>query len=290
MNSDVDATSATCEAGDGHRRLFLKLFLVWLAVNVVVWFAPGLWESGQQTLANWRIAQMASHYETRGVALAEQAKATLPYLFFRPTLKANEKAPLIVVLHGSGERGNDCRAQLRTVGTFLVEPSFQSSQPCFVMAPQCPENLRWQSSGPIDVKGAFGGIIDEVVLTEAVDVSRIYLMGYSMGAFGCWHYLSETPDRFAGCIAVAGGGDPDAAAAVARTPVWAIHGKNDVVVPAESSREMVDAVIAAGGHAKLTILEKVGHGSFQVVKRTPNPYLKWLLQQRRIEGPGDEKS
>ncbi|KLU02183.1 hypothetical protein RISK_005249 [Rhodopirellula islandica] len=123
------------------------------------------------------------------------------------------------------------------------------------------------------------GIIMELVESEAVDESRIYLVGYSMGAYGCWHYLAEMPDRFAGCIAVAGGGDPSAADAIARTPVWAIHGENDGVVPPEQSQEMVDAALAANGKAKLTILENVGHNSFQVVRQPSNKYLEWLFKQ-----------
>ncbi|MFG0261791.1 MAG: alpha/beta fold hydrolase [Novipirellula sp. JB048] len=198
----------------------------------------------------------------------------------------DREAPLLLVLHGSGERGEDCRRQLATAGTFLVEPAFQASHPCFVVAPQCPENLNWQSTGSMDVQHAVTEILDELVGTESVDESRIYLIGYSMGAYGCWHYLATMPDRFAGCIAVAGGGDPDTAAAVAETPVWAIHGENDTVVSPAQSQRMVDAVVGAGGDARLTLLQNVDHGSFGVVKQTPNDYLQWLFKQQRSGGGG----
>lgn len=270
----------------GRRHVLAKRFALWLTANVLLWFAPNLWDWGRNAVSDWRLRYEASFYETRVSRDHDIGNLQLPYLFFRPDLNAEQKAPLVVVLHGSGERGKDGRSQLKAVGTFLVRPSFQSIHPCFVVAPQCPKDLNWHSRGSADVPGAVLGIIDDLIANETVDPSRVYLCGYSMGAFGCWHYLGAMPGRFAGCLAIAGGGNPEDADAIAHTPVWAIHGEDDPVIDVQQSRQMVDAVNSAGGNAKLTILKQCGHHSFQVVKQRPKAYLNWLFDQ----GLGKQKT
>lgn len=289
MSSIVDANESEASGSpQNNRLLFMKLFTLWLGTNVLLWFAPGLWKAGKQSLFDWRRERDADHYETRVFDDGDSSSPRLPYLFFRPDHPANRKAPLVLILHGSGERGEDCRAQLATVGTFLVEAAVQVSQPCFVVAPQCPVKLNWQSEGGLDVTKAVDELLNELINTETIDASRVYLIGYSMGAYGCWHYGASMPDRFAGCIAVAGGGDPDSAARIVGTPFWAIHGENDTVVDPKQSQQMVDAVNEAGGDARLTILEGVGHNSFQVVRQTPNAYLEWLFEQQRFMEPSSD--
>jgi predicted peptidase len=113
-----------------------------------------------------------------------------------------------------------------------------------------------------------------------VDQTRLYLTGLSMGGFATWGYGAAEPDLFAALMPICGGGDPEDAAALARTPIWAFHGADDKVVPPERSREMVEAVMAAGGDVRYTEFVETGHNSWDAAYGD-RKHIRWLLNQSR---------
>jgi predicted peptidase len=201
-------------------------------------------------------------------------KTTLHYLLWLPADYKKEKQktfPLLIFLHGSGERG-DSLELVKMHGP----PSFVESRPDFpfiTVSPQCPKGTRWN---PEDL---------QVMLTQLkhkyrIDNTRIYLTGLSMGGFGTWTWACNYPDQFAAIAPVCGGGDIQFAGELKNTPVWAFHGEADPVVPVKRTIEMVDAVNAKGGSARMTIYPGVGHNSWVNAYNNQELY-KWLLEHVR---------
>ncbi|MEY3143645.1 MAG: hypothetical protein RLY21_2138 [Planctomycetota bacterium] len=186
------------------------------------------------------------------------ADATYRYRLVEPSAeaiaKADGKLPLIVFLHGSGERGGDNTAQLKHFVGWTATEEFQSKAPCFVLAVQCPADESWT---PYDLKafkerGEFPKMqpeptramravmqaMDEVIATKPIDRSRIYLTGLSMGGFGAFELAARRPDFFAAVASICGGGDLSTAPVLARTPNFIVSSNYDPVVPNELSRKM----------------------------------------------------
>jgi poly(3-hydroxybutyrate) depolymerase/lysophospholipase L1-like esterase len=218
--------------------------------------------------------------------------AKLPYRLLQPAnLEPGKKYPLVVFLHGSGERGTDNKVQIKNgVGAFARAES-REKFPCFVFAPQCPKDKKWVE---MDWGGASGkapadpGPMEPLVLAAvdalaqefAIDPDRIYVSGLSMGGFGAWDLITRHPEKFAAAIPVCGGGDKDKAAAAKPVPVWAFHGLADNVVPPVRTQDMVAGLRAAGGTAALTEYPGVAHDSWTMAYSEPN-LLPWLFAQRR---------
>lgn len=235
-------------------------------------------------------------YEARTVSVAENGKAVdFGYRLMRPEPAAQggqEKFPLVLFLHGAGERGGDNEKQLAYLPTWLAEPEARRRHPCFVLAPQCRAGGFWspitwwdRSGGPqrpeptTDLAAAVAAL-DAVTRTEAVDPGRVYLAGLSMGGYGAWDLAARMPERFAAMVPVCGGGDEATAPRLTALPIWCFHGAADDVVPVERSRSMVAAVRAAGGRPRYTELEGVGHDSWTPAFRDPAT-LEWLFRQER---------
>ncbi len=196
--------------------------------------------------------------------------APLPCLFYNPDV--TEKVPLVLFLHGSGERGDDL-GRVATVGLpHLLE---RLPEPAFVAAPQCPENARWTER--LD---DLESVLDALLERHPVDTERVYLTGLSLGGQGAWFWAAHNPERFAALVPICGRTDPAAADRLKHVPTWAFHGAEDKVVPPGESETMVKALRAVGGQAKLTMLEHVGHDSWTPAYRDPALYA-WLFAQRR---------
>jgi len=186
-----------------------------------------------------------------------------------------KKWPLILFLHGSGERGYDIN-EVKANGL----PHNLDDQPDFpfiVVAPQCPPDEWWSAFELND-------LLDRVEAKYRVDTDRVYLTGLSMGGFGSWDLAIESPERFAAVAPVCGGGDPADVARIKDIPVWVFHGAKDQTVPIRRSQEMVDALKKAGGNVKFTIFPDAGHDSWTQAYAMPELY-DWLLKQHR-DGPG----
>jgi predicted peptidase len=185
-----------------------------------------------------------------------------------------EAWPLVLFLHGAGERGADLE-KLKAHGPPKLIAAGQDI-PAIVVSPQCPEDEFW--NGYTDTLLA---LVDSIEESYNVDPGRIYLTGLSMGGFGTWALAAQAPDRFAAAAPICGGGMLLSAYRIgSRLPVWAFHGDADPVVPVEESRRMVEAVKRRGGEAKLTIYPEVGHDSWTQTYED-REFWEWLFAQAR---------
>lgn len=179
--------------------------------------------------------------------------------------------PAILFLHGSGERGDDNVAQTR-VGIGPAILAHPERFPCVVVMPQCPKGPRWE--GALNEMAL--AALDDASAAYPIDQERLALTGLSMGGFGTWAIAAEHPGRFRVLAPVCGGGEPQRAALLARTPIWCWHGAADTAVPAARSREMVAAVQAAGGEVRYTEVEHIGHNSWDSAYASPE-LIRWLI-------------
>lgn len=199
---------------------------------------------------------------------------TYPHLIYFPELypdKPEEKWPLILFLHGAGERGNNLE-KVKAQGL----PKYLGSKkdfPFVVAYPQCPAHTYWHTP-------YLNEWLEEVKTSVRVDESRIYLTGISMGGYGTWRWASGNPEKFAAIIPICGGGDPSKASRLVHMPIWAFHGAKDDIVPLSETLEMTEAVKAAGGKAELTIYPDLYHDSWTKTYNNPKIY-DWLLEHRK---------
>jgi predicted peptidase len=206
---------------------------------------------------------------------------TIPYRFLHPEKREPGKYyPLIVFLHGSGERGNDNEKNLTYITDLFLNAENRKNYPAYVLVPQCSENKRWapedwytKATPPVSSVIA---LIDSLLLVLPVEVNQLYVIGLSMGGFGTWYMLTRYPEKFAAAIPICGGGDWNQAQAIKHIPVWVFHGRKDTVVLPEQSRAMVKALKSAGGKPRYTEYKKVAHDSWKPAFKEPN-LLRWLF-------------
>jgi predicted peptidase len=222
----------------------------------------------------------------------------LPYRLLEPKpIAAGKKYPLVLFLHGAGERGADNERQLIHGVPEFASPANRRKYPCFLIAPQCPEkemwvNLPWtvisvtQPKKPSPAMRLVFELLDMVIKELPIDRDRIYITGLSMGGFGAWDAICRRPDFFAAAVPICGGGDPAQAAKIASLPIWVFHGARDEAVRPELSRTMVAALKKAGGHPKYTECPMEGHASWVPAYRDPE-MMRWLFVQKRREGKGE---
>jgi predicted peptidase len=204
---------------------------------------------------------------------------SLPYaVYVPPGYSPKKRWPVILYLHGFGERGSDGVAHTRTgFGPMLRQ--HPDRFPCLVVMPQAPRSrLRWQG----DVNELAVKALDTVVHKYRGDRRRLYLTGVSMGGAGCWRIAAAYPHRFAAVLPICGRGRPAVMAPKLRSlPIQVFHGAEDPVVPVECSRTMVRAIRAAGGRSiRYTEYEGVGHYCWDRVYSDPE-VIAWLLAQER---------
>ncbi len=217
---------------------------------------------------------------------------TLNYRLLSPPRTEHGKSyPLVIFLHGSGERGEDNVSQL-IHGTWLFsEPANRREYPAWVLVPQCPENERWvdvdwdapEHRTPDALSPSFQLLMElltQMMEKNAVDRNRIYVTGLSMGGFGTWDLLVRYPDLFAAGVPVCGGGDVDMADRLVNMPVWAFHGADDPVVSPDRTRNMIKAIESAGGHPRYTEYPGIGHGSWVPAYKEAD-LLPWLFAQHK---------
>jgi len=216
--------------------------------------------------------QVDQHYD---VLISEDDKSVakpVEYLVYLPPDYTRwRKWPLVVYLHGSGSRGRDLNIVRREGLPGLVTHGKKFD--FVLLSPQCPLRVGWNPEIVV-------GLIEHVCSSLSIDRERVYMTGYSMGAFGTWNVAAHDPNRFAAIAPLAGGGDVKQAKRLKHVPVWAFHGAKDYVVPLEWEKAMVDAVRQQGGSAKLTVYPDGGHGVCGAAYQTEQLY-EWLLAQRR---------
>lgn len=218
---------------------------------------------------------------------------TLLYRMLSPKrIRSGREYPLVLFLHGSGERGNDNERQLIWGAGAFTDKKNRRRYPAYVVAPQCPKNQRW-----VDVHWALEshdmpekpsknmtlviGLLEQMREAYPVDDSRIYVTGLSMGGYGTWDIISRMPESFAAAVPICGGGDEKQAAKLTDMPIWVFHGADDTTVPPERSRNMVNAIKNAGGtKIRYTEYPDIGHGSWKPAYADPE-LMRWMFKQRR---------
>ncbi|MBN2212566.1 MAG: dienelactone hydrolase family protein [Sedimentisphaerales bacterium] len=204
---------------------------------------------------------------------------TFGYLIYVPQEYNDSDAqwPLLVYLHGKGEKGSNLELVKSWGPPKIVEN--QKDFPFIVLSPQCPEDYIW--TGIIE---PLNRLLDEVMAGYRVDPRRVYLTGLSMGGFGSWQWGCRNPERFAAIAPVCGGGHADQACRLREVPVWAFHGAKDNVVELERSQEMVDALRACGGDVRITIYPEADHNSWTPAYADPELY-QWFLVHTKKPRP-----
>jgi predicted peptidase len=218
---------------------------------------------------------------------------TLNYRLLKPEKTLQQKYPLVIFLHGSGERGNDNEKQLKWGVLNFATDQMLIAHPAFVIAPQCPDNQSWSN---IDRQKGFRDmklnpqpakpmemlidLIRKFVSQYPVDTARIYLTGLSMGGFGTFDALERYPGLFAAAVPVCGGGDTSKVAAFAHIPIWIFHGAEDKTVSPLCSRDMVEALVKAGARPGITFYPGVGHASW-LGAYTDQTMMEWLFNQHK---------
>ncbi|WP_426176796.1 prolyl oligopeptidase family serine peptidase [Massilia sp. TWR1-2-2] len=196
------------------------------------------------------------------------------YLAFLPKSYAAKGAPvpLIIFLHGSGERGSDLN-KVKAWGPPAIagkDPAF----PFMVVSPQAPDGEWWHAS-------QLKGLIDEVLAKYNVDRNRVYLTGMSMGGYGAWDLAINYPSYFAAIAPVCGGGNTLRIGQLKDVPTWVFHGKKDQSVPEQESARMVAALRASGGDVTYTMLADGGHADAWVHAYGDAGLFDWFLQHRK---------
>ena len=218
--------------------------------------------------------------------------SSLPYRLLQPeTSEAQRRYPLVVFLHGAGERGADNEQQLIHGVPEFARPERRAAEPCFLIAPQCPVGHRWvetdwggeahtMAAEPSLPLRALLELLDRLPQELPIDLQRVYITGMSMGGFGAWEALARRPELFAAAVLVCAGADLATAPIVARTPQWAFHGALDDAVPVQRSRTMIAALRQAGGSPRYTEYPAVGHDSWNPACADPEMHA-WLFKQKR---------
>jgi len=197
------------------------------------------------------------------------------YLLFLPEGYGEKQQswPMILFLHGAGERGDDLRKVKKHGPPKIVKN--KKDFPFIVVSPQCPKDDWWPEKVEVLIH-----LLDDIVARYDVDTERIYLTGLSMGGYGTWALATSYPDRFAAIAPICGGGKRLMAHRLEDVPVWAFHGAKDKVVPVKESEEMVNAIKARGGNARLTVYPDAGHDSWTETYNNKELY-DWFLKHRK---------
>ncbi|WP_159039886.1 prolyl oligopeptidase family serine peptidase [Christiangramia fulva] len=214
---------------------------------------------------------------------------TLNYRMLVSDYNPTSKYPLVIFLHGSGERGDDNEAQLKWgVLNFASDQNMKMHHP-IVIAPQCPKDMSWANFSEEDMAlkpsptrpmELLRELINEAVLKLPVDTNRIYITGLSMGGFGTYDAITRYPELFAAAVPVCGGGDVSKAETIANIPIWIFHGALDGTVDPVLSQNMVEALTKAGAHPGYTQYPETSHFSWIAAYSDPM-LMDWLFSQQK---------
>jgi predicted peptidase len=218
---------------------------------------------------------------------------TLQYRMLFPDANPKAKYPLVIFLHGSGERGKDNEAQLKWGALQFASDQFMFQHPSIVIAPQCPEGQQWSNfkrdakstdiqllPNPSKPMELLLDLIRTSIQKLPVDTNRVYISGLSMGGFGVFDAISRAPELFAAAIPVCGGGDTSRVNSFSKIPIWMFHGAQDGAVNPQLSMNMAAALFKVGANPGLTMYPTVGHFSW-LGAYTDQPMIEWLYNQHK---------
>ena len=195
-------------------------------------------------------------------------------LYGAPTLDMSKKWPLVIYLHGKGNRV--LTREHLGFGGACAKPANYAERPCFIYAPQCPDENGWSGATGANVFKTLKDLMRHL----PIDPDRVYLIGYSMGGFGTFAFLNDEPRMFAAAMPIAGGADVAIARNLRRIPLWIFHGEKDEVVKPDGSRAMAKALEKMKAPTKYTEFPGEGHGIGGKIFEDPEVH-KWLFAQTR---------
>lgn len=222
----------------------------------------------------------------------DAAGNTLLFRLLKPACwDAAKTFPLVLFLHGAGERGADNEKQLVHGIPQFASKENREKYPCFLVSPQCPDNSKWvdvdwsadshQSPKEMTEPLRLTMLLVESMLKEfSVDPKRIYVTGLSMGGYGTWELIGLRPELFAAAVPICGGGDEGIAEKIGHIPIWAFHGAKDAAVKVSRSRNMIAALEKVGAKPRYTEYPDVAHNSWNRAYEDPELF-KWLFTQKR---------
>lgn len=248
-------------------------------------------------LASALCAQDKSLYEKHWLI---RGTDTLPYRLLLPkNYNAQKKYPLLLFLHGSGERGRDNEAQLVHGWKLFLQDSIRDRYPAIVVFPQCPASSFWSNvdisydtvakkriwNFPTNGAPSLGmqlllELMKELPQQYKLDKKRIYVGGLSMGGMGTFELVRRMPKTFAAAWPICGGANPQTARQLKKPKWWIIHGLADDVVPPELSKNMADALVNAGATIRLNLYPGVNHNSWDKAFAEPD-LMRWLFSNHK---------
>ena len=196
------------------------------------------------------------------------------YLLYLPkNYDPTRRWPLLMYLHGGMGRGDD----VEKMGWYPVVKMCYSndSLPFIVLSPQCPAGETWTDHELLNT------LLDEIVSEYAVDTTRIYLAGYSMGGQGVWFLAYMHPERFAAIAPMSGVGNKFWASRLKNIPIWVFHGGEDRLIPVAEAHEMIEAIRAEGGNIRYSIVPQRGHSPPSILEH--EELFDWFLEHERHE-------
>lgn len=240
-------------------------------------------------------AQDLSLYEKK---VFENKGQKMPYRLLMPkNYNPDTQYPLILMLHGAGERGNDNEAQLTHGAKLFLDENYREKYPAFVLFPQCPTDDFWSNvalkttpDGQRSFDFLNGGkstpamvnlqaLLTNFIKTHPVDNDRIYVGGLSMGGMGTFEIVYRNPDLFAAAFPICGGANPEIASKVREVDWWVFHGGDDDVVPVEFSQKMVSALNQQGAKVRFSYYPGVKHNSWDNAF-AEKELLPWLFSHK----------
>lgn len=226
---------------------------------------------------------------------ADSTGQQLQYRILKPANYDSTKSyPLVLFLHGAGERGNDNFSQLKWGVSHFADPKFRERYPAFIVAPQMQEEEVWSqlitSRDTTSFTASMGEtptepmrltieLLEKLQDEYSVDSNRLYVTGISMGGFGTFDLIQRFPNKFAAAVPVCGGGDLTRAFMLTDMPIWVFHGTNDEVVHPGFSRAMVEAIRIAGGSPGYTEYPDEGHIGAWVQAYSNSHLYEWMFSK-----------
>lgn len=264
------------------RKIVMLLFVVTSAVNL--------------------FAQQGKDYQSYEEGEFVEGGDTLLYRILYPeNFKPNKRYPVILFLHGAGERGDNNISQLHLGGSLFLREDIRKEYPAIVLFPQCPrdemwtkrtkhkkESNKWIFNFPTnsDVSRAsqmVNSLMDSLLNSSNVDTRRVYIMGISMGGIGTLDYLYRWGDKYSAAAVICGGGNPEVVKNYKNTPIWFFHGDVDDVVPPNFSKQVYDAIKEQKGseRTRYSSYPNTNHNSWDKALSEPD-LLKWLFKTKKI--------
>ncbi len=208
-------------------------------------------------------------------------------LLFPKNYDSTKKYPLILFLHGAGERG-DSSLTVKHIGAWALQEKNRANYECFVLVPQCEKNNKWvevdwaadSHNQPKEMSKYMNltvQLLEELEKKLPIDSTKIYLTGLSMGGYGTWDLAARFPQKFAAIVPICGGADEKTADSLKTMPIWVFHGALDQTVKPQRSRRMVEAVKKTGNKAiHYTEYSTVKHASWKPAYEDESMW-KWLF-------------